>query len=487
MQLAHITSECAPFAKVGGLADVVIGLSKELVRLGESVDIFIPHYPFAEHHLPPICPMEETSSFMFGHELITIRVSKTIYEGIHIYLVRLDSPSNLFSRDRIYGYEDDIRRFIAFNKAVVELFSLLKKSYSVVHIHDWPSATIPLLYDEIPREGKRPAFVLTVHNLSYQGVTSYDPLHEAGLFSQRACKLLEDLYIPFRFNLLLGGLRTADHITTVSPTYATEIETVELGCGLHEIFLKRAHQFTGILNGLDPLEIERYIEIDPLVKARDFSAVINLKKKIKQKLSEELGIETSSKPWLISVTRLAEQKAPELIFEAAQTTLTQGGVFILVGSDGDHHIRKMFSDLDSRWRHTNRIKIILEYNPKLAEQLFAAADFCVIPSYFEPCGLTQLYSFYFATVPIVRKTGGLSDTVFDESDANPERPLNGYVFVEPEISALNWATRRALSEFGTEKFVQRQKNGVKIDISWTHATLAYLKIYISLLGERKLS
>ncbi len=480
MEIAHITSECAPFAKVGGLADVVIGLSKELVNEGHVVDIFIPHYPFAEHHLPPICPLEESFEFWFGKEKIITRISKTIYEGINIYLVQLESISELFSRERIYGYEDDARRFIAFTKAVIELFEVLKKNYTAIHVHDWPTAIAPILFEEIPRKIQRPRFILTVHNLSYQGITSYDPLEEAGLFSPKACKFLEDLYIPYRFNLLLGGLRAADHITTVSPTYAKEIATIELGRGLHEIFLKRSHQFTGILNGLDPLEIERYIEINEAVKSRSLQAILQLKEKMKQKLAQEFQLDTHSntniRPWFLSVTRLADQKAPLLIYEAAKTVLTKGGIFILFGSDGDLSIRDLFINLEKEWSHTKRVKIVLEYNPKLAEQSFAAADFCVIPSYFEPCGLTQLYSFYFATLPIVHKTGGLADTVFDEDDP---RPMNGYTFNEPEVTRLNHALERALNEFHSSKFLTRQKNSAAFDISWKHAVHDYLKVYRS--------
>jgi starch synthase len=474
MHIAHITSECAPFAKVGGLADVIIGLSKELVRQGNSVDIFIPHYPFAEHHLPPVTQISDPFSFKFGEEHVDVKVSKTIYEGIQIYLISLESPSRFFQRDRIYGYDDDDRRFLAFLKATIELMDRLNKNFPVVHLHDWPTAAAPILFDEVKRTMSRPFFVLTVHNLSYQGITSYRPLEEAGIFSKKSCNILEDLYIPYRFNLLLGGLRSVDHITTVSPTYAKEIETVELGKGLHEIFDKRSKQFTGILNGLDPVEIERYIEISPKVRSRDFDAVINLKKSMKEKLTRELGIDPKAPFWMISVTRLADQKAPHLILEAAKEVLARQGVFILVGSDGDHHIRKMFLDLQETWAHTNRIHVFLGYNPKLAEQLFAAADFCVIPSYFEPCGLTQLISFYFATVPVVRKTGGLNDTVFDNDSASPP---NGYTFQDPDIEALKWALGRALSEFGTDKFVMRQKNGVKTDISWRESTLKYLQIY----------
>ncbi|NDE63702.1 MAG: glycogen synthase [Chlamydiae bacterium] len=479
MHIAHITSECAPFAKVGGLADVIIGLSKELVRQGHSVDVLIPHYPFAEHHLPPVTLLDDPFFFNFGDEHVNVKISKTIYEGIGIYLIDLDSPSHFFHRDRIYGYEDDDRRFLVFLKAAIEFMDRLKKSFPIVHLHDWPTAAAPILFDEVKRTMSRPSFVLTVHNLSYQGVTSYRPLEEAGIFSQKACKLLEDLYIPYRFNLLLGGLRSVDHITTVSPTYAQEISTVELGKGLHEIFIKRAKQFTGILNGLDPVEIERYIEIPNSVKSRDFDSVIHLKKGMKEKLTRELGIDAKAPYWMISVTRLADQKAPHLILEAAKDVLARQGVFILVGSDGDHHIRKMFLDLQDTWAHTNRVHVFLGYNPKLAEQLFAAADFCIIPSYFEPCGLTQLISFYFATIPIVRKTGGLNDTVFDE-ESKTGFP-NGYTFQDPDLKALNGAVDRALNEFGTNKYLMRQKNGVKTDISWKNSALKYVVIYKEIL------
>ena len=477
MHITHITPECAPFAKVGGLADVVLGLSKELVRQGHTVDVFIPLYPFASHHLPPLSKMDESCCFTFGSETVVCYVYKSIYEGIQIYLVDLHSTSNFFHRDRIYGYEDDVRRFLAFVKGSLEMISLVKKNPPLIHLHDWPTAATPILFDEVKRTMPRPAFLLTVHNLSYQGITPYEPLQDAGLFSQRACKLLEDLYIPYRFNLLLGGLRAADQITTVSPTYAKEIETVELGRGLHEIFLKRAQHFTGILNGLDPVELERYIEIPADVKERHLPKVLDLKSRMKIKLTKELGIEPLDSPWLISVTRLVDQKAPHLILEAAQQILTNGGVFILVGLDGDHHIREMFTDLEKAWQHTNRVRVILGFQPKLAEQLFAAADFSIIPSIFEPCGLTQLYSLYFATIPIVRRTGGLNDTVFDLGESSPEKPLNGYTFLEPEVSALRWALGRALKEYQTDTHRERQKNAVLVDISWKNSALRYLEIY----------
>jgi len=198
---------------------------------------------------------------------------------------------------------------------------------------------------------------------------------------------------------------------------------------------------------------------------------------MKKKLTKELGIDPTDSPWLISVTRLVDQKAPHLILEAAQQILTSGGVFILVGLDGDHHIRKMFTDLEEAWQHTNRVRVVLGFHPKLAEQLFVAADFSIIPSIFEPCGLTQLYSLYFATIPIVRRTGGLNDTVFDLGESSPEKPLNGYTFLEPEVLALRWALGRALKEHQTETYRERQKNAVLVDISWKNSTLRYLEIY----------
>ncbi|NBU62313.1 MAG: glycogen synthase [Chlamydiae bacterium] len=477
MHITHFTPECAPFAKVGGLADVVLGLSKELVKQGHSVDIFIPSYPFAKHHLPPISRMEETAQFPFGNETVAVTIYKSIYEGIHIYLLELHSKAQFFQRDRIYGYDDDVSRFLAFLKGALETLVVLKKNPPLIHLHDWPTAIAPVLFNEVKRDLKRPAFLLTVHNLSYQGITPYEALQDAGLFSPAACKQLEDLYIPYRFNLLLGGLRTSDHITTVSPTYAKEIETVELGRGLHEIFLKRSKQFTGILNGLDPVEIERYIEISDEVKNRNLAKILDLKAEVKKKLTSELGVDPKAPFWVISVTRLVEQKAPHLIYEAAKQVLSKGGVFILVGLDGDHHVQKLFKDLEEEWQHTNRVRIVLGYNPKLAEQLFAAADFTIIPSHFEPCGLTQLYSLYFATIPIVRKTGGLSDTVFDLNDAKPSNPVNGYTFLDADIEGVTWIVGRALQEFGTQSYKERQKNACKVDISWKNSAKAYLEVY----------
>lgn len=484
MHITHFTPECAPFAKVGGLADVVLGLSKELVRQGHSVDIFIPFYPFVKHHLPTLTKIEQTTQFPFGKEILVIEVYKALYEGIHIYLLELHSSAHFFQRDRIYGYADDAHRFLAFVKAALEILVVLKKSPSIIHLHDWPTAIAPILFDEIKRGIKRPAFLLTVHNLSYQGITAYDALESVGLFSTSACKYLEDLYIPFRFNLLLGGLRTCDHITTVSPTYAKEIATVELGRGLHEIFLKRSKDFTGILNGLDPIEIERYLEISDEVKERNFSKILDLKAEMKKKLTAELGLNPDASPWLISVTRLVEQKAPKLIYEAAQLTLSKGGVFILVGSDGDHLAQKMFIELEESWGHTNRVRVVLGYNPKLAEQLFAAADFCIIPSHFEPCGLTQLYSFYFATIPIVRKTGGLNDTVFDLNDATAHHPVNGYTFLDADIEGINWVVGRALQEFNGPPYKERQKNASKVDISWKNSAKAYLTVYQKIASNK---
>jgi starch synthase len=477
MEIAHFASECAPFAKVGGLADVVLGLSKELVKQGHKVDIFVPHYPFASLHLPPITVMNESCSFAFGHETVEVGLAKAIYEGINIYLLDLKSSSNFFHRDRVYGYEDDARRFLAFTKAAVEMICFMKRKYTCVHIHDWPVAIAPLIFDEVPREIARPKFLLTIHNLSYQGITTYEPLKEAGIFSAKSCKMLEDLYIPYRFNLLLGGLRAADYLNTVSPTYAEEIKTIELGRGLHEIFQKRSDKFCGILNGIDPIEIERYMEIPQAVRAKDLSAVLQFKQTMRKQMITDLDLDPQAKPWTISVTRLAEQKAPHLIHEAAKWALNQGGVFVLVGSDGDHHIRKMFEDLEKEWAHTKRIKVILSYNPQIAEKLFAAADFCVIPSFFEPCGLTQLLSFYFGTIPIVHRTGGLQDTVFDEHDTDKIDLVNGYTFKNPDIPGLQWALSRAFDEFNTPKIALRQKNCVHVDISWKNPTKRYIELY----------
>jgi len=498
MRIVHISSELSPIAKVGGLGDVVYGLSQEFVRLGHSVEIILPKYDVIDY-------LRLSNLHVASRELWCeeggARYNNTFWKAemgkLSLLFLESHHPSYYFSRGSIYGCHDDIDRFTYLCKAaLVYLFKEGNPPPDVIHVHDWPTASCAFLYKELYSLPKpSPKIVLTIHNLHHQGKCSPDHLARLGL-SRKLLEKLQDPYAPDHINLLKGGIEYADAVTTVSPNYMQEILTPEGGCGLHTTLLKRKNSLYGILNGIDehfwnpekdPHLIAHY-PTQGITTLQQLEATLKGKKENKKHIRAHFGLSDSKSPLVACVTRLVPQKGPELIQHALLRVLEKGGQFVLLGSAHPSPTRDLFEKLKTSLSAHKHLAISLDNDEALAHLIFAAADIFVIPSLFEPCGLTQMIALRYGTVPVARMTGGLVDTVFDiDTSKLPQEKRNGFTFDFPDHAGINWALDRALEYWikTPEKWKQLMLQGMAYDFSWKHAAPEYLKIYTENVEQNK--
>jgi starch synthase len=493
MDIIHIASEMAPFAKVGGLGDVIHGLSKELSRLGHQVQVILPKYDCIESESlsdlkimrSDLCTTEGGSRYSN-----TIWSAKT--DGLDLILIEPHHPSYYFNRGRIYGSQDDTDRFAYFSKAALDYLLAAHRQCDSLHLHDWPTALIAPLYREIyyPAGLRAKRVVLTLHNLEHQGRSSPKILDQVGLPTKKlfTADQMQDPNYPELINFLKGAIVAADAVTTVSPNYEKEIKTPEGGFGLHTLLIKYQHKLKGILNGIDPdywdPEKDRHLiahyPSHPPFDEKKWESLLRGKKTNRAHLSKQLGIRVTKTPLVVSVARLVFQKAPQLIKQGIIRTLERGGQFILLGSEPDPEIGAEFLEMKRELLTNHNVAICFDKNETLAHLIFAAADLFFIPSLFEPCGLTQLIALRYGTVPIARMTGGLVDTVFDiETSPQRERLGNGFTFEFPDIQGVNWVIDRALLcwEKNPKRWQTLMQHGMQMDFSWRHSAQEYLNIY----------
>ncbi len=492
MYIVHIASELAPVAKVGGLADVIYGLSKELSRLGHNVEIILPKYDCLNYGDLQNLKVEEREIWSFeGPDRFNNTIWSATVDDLKVFFIEPHHPQHYFSRGVIYGCNDDIDRFIYFSRTAMEYLFKSGKRPDAIHVHDWPTALIPVLYKEMYADlGYRAGgTVLTIHNMEHQGRCLPQNLSRAGLRAESylSPEKMQDPVLSKDVNLLKGGIVYADKITTVSPSYEKEIQTAEGGFRLHETLVKHRKKLRGILNGIDedfwnPEKDPHLVQSYPAhgIDKSKISLTLAGKKENKSHLRTHLRMKESDAPLVAAVTRLVPQKSPELIKHALQCTLEKGGQFILLGSSPIPSIHKEFEVLQAELKNNENAVILMDRDEALAHQIYAAADMFVIPSLFEPCGLTQLIALRYGTVPIARVTGGLADTVFDKDTS--KRPLeerNGFTFNLPDRDALGIAMTRAVECYiqQPETWQSLMINGMRQDNSWKHAAPQYLSIY----------
>jgi len=473
MRILHISSEVAPFAKVGGLADVVMGLSQQLVKQGHEISILIPSYGCVDmKQLEPQDFEERFESTFDGKSRLCVVRHFTYQKKINVLL--LDTEDGYWQQyTSIYG--SDVERFLFFCRAIRDWWQEGKAD--IIHMHDWPTALLSLFFQrEVPT-------ILTMHNFAFQGWCQWNDLERIGLkeedFSDPS--LLQDPKGEC-LNLVKIGLLTADKVTTVSPTYAKEVTTPEFGHGLHGVLSSIGESFIGILNGIDysywnpkddPFLFEHYS-----VNQR-MSAVRATKKANKVQLFQCLGIPCRNDlPFLATVTRLVEQKGIWLIHDLFMKADELGFQCVVLGSVPDERAAKAFRELDAHLRKTGRGGVLLVSDEECAHRLYAAADIFVAPSLFEPCGLTQLIAFKYGAVPLVRRTGGFADTVIDMK--------NGFLFDEPKIEHLEVAVQKALQVYqGESAWEALITCGMHEDFSWKRSGQQYVKLYQQVAGRYK--
>ncbi len=474
LHVAMAASEIIPFAKTGGLADVVGSLALALERLGLKISLIVPCYRSV---LNGPFQIEDTGvrfTVPISHRREAGALLRTkIGDGITVYLVRAD---RYFDREGLYGtpdgdYPDNAERFVFLSRAILEVLKL--DPPDILHAHDWQTALSvallradPDLYPQLSAAKT----VLTVHNAAYQGIFWYLDWHLLNLDP----KFFTPGYLEFygKINFLKGGLASADVITTVSPTYADEIKTPVLGHGLDGIFRERAGSLVGILNGIDyDLWNPR---TDPFI-ARTYSPG-NLagKKACKSDLQSTFGLPQSPDVLLVGmVSRLASQKGFDLLESGLDEWLSRPLQLVLLGS-GDRRYQDFFTTV--AMSHPEKVGVKIAFDDPLAHKIIAGADVVLVPSHYEPCGLVQMFGLRYGTAPIVRATGGLRDTVqqFDSRQGAG----NGFVFSPYEVPSLMEAIDQALDTFKRKQdWTTLMRNAMAADFSWDRSAQAYLKLY----------
>ncbi len=488
--IIQIASELAPIAKVGGLGDVIYGLSKELVRLNHTVEIILPKYDSI-----PICLLEnlrvekQDVKININDTSYSYTVWSAYYEGLKLLLIESPPPADFFNRGMIYGCPDDLERFSTFSLAALEFIQQSGREPDVLHLHDWPSALISVLQRNTDAKQVSKT-LLTIHNLEHQAQCPLSLLTSLGLKKEKVFTLdaMQDPADPESANILKGGIVYSDAITTVSPNYQQEILTVEGGCGLHQTLIAHQHKLSGILNGIDenfwdpekdPLLIRKY-PTHRVKTDEQMSELLFGKQENRRYLCKQLQMRTSNSPLVTSITRLVPQKSPQLIKAALVRTLEKEGQFILLGTTQDPEIKLEFERLQKEFKGNPDVALVFENDETLAHLIFAAADMFIIPSLFEPCGLTQLIALRYGTIPIARVTGGLADTVFDiDTASKPINERNGFTFDYPDEQGVYWALDRALKLYMDDPNTWRTliKQGIGMDFSWKHAAPQYVSLY----------
>ncbi|PCI94792.1 hypothetical protein COB11_03435 [Candidatus Aerophobetes bacterium] len=486
MSIFQVTTEIAPIAKVGGLADVVYGLSKELVSTGHDLKIILPYYDFLKtkklREPKIICKSKFSCS---SHITIPVTYYETKLEDLQLILVKAGDKDNSFNRGSIYGQMDDSYRFLLFLYLTMHYFETCEKP-SLIHLHDWPTSFLAYLYkcDAMENSPLDPKIVLTLHNMLHQGRTSKKPFEKLGVECSHMFNddKLIDQNNPTLLNLLKAGISYADSITTVSPTYSEEIQTREFGYALDGALIQKKNVLTGILNGID-LNYWNPNKDDTLKKefpsTFQFEKIIKAKKANREKLQTMFKMKESKSPLFCTVSRLDTQKGPELIEHAITFSLDKGAQFFLLGSASDPLVKKQFEKLHEKNKTNPNFHMSGVFDEDVARLVYAAADFIVIPSNFEPCGLTQMIAMRYFCIPIVRKTGGLADSVVDiDQDSVKAVERVGFVFESKDKHDMEQCIERALALYlDKESYEEILSNHALQDFSWERSAKAYLKIY----------
>jgi starch synthase len=480
VRIVFIASEAVPYSKTGGLADVVGALPKALARLGHRVGVILPRYQMTKPGQPVPLLQSITIPLAAGFKFAAIQEGKEPGTPA-TYLV--DCP-DFFDRKGLYqengqDYPDNAERFAAFSLAALELMKRSEVAPDVIHCHDWQAA-LALVYLRTLYAGdsffRNTATLFTIHNLAYQGLFPPSILPRLGLSPDLFT--MEKLEFYGKVNLLKGGIVFADSISTVSRKYAEEIQTAEYGCGLDGILRVRAAQLRGILNGIDYEDWNP--ATDKLIAVNFTPENLEGKKACKKALLEKMGAKSPAleRPVIGIVSRFATQKGFDLIQSIAEKLMALDLYVVALGT-GEPKYEELFRKLAAKYQEKFLVRVA--YDNVLAHQIEAGADMFLMPSRFEPCGLNQIYSLKYGTVPVVRATGGLDDTIepFDGKKGT------GFKFKEYEPEALWSCLESALSQFRQPKTWQKlMQNGMKKDFSWTRSAREYTAIFEALVKAK---
>ncbi len=468
-----VASEAHPYAKTGGLAEVVAALPDALGRLGHRVTLVLPRYQGIDLYG---ARSQATSIAIGGRTQQVSFHSREERPGVTVVFVDVpelfDRPGGLYNVNGV-DYPDNGWRFAVFSRAALEYVRLLGQRPSIIHAHDWQAGLVPVYqkmhFSPDPIVGGVPA-ICTIHNLAFQGIFPAATLPSLGLGPE----LMDVQALEYwgQISYLKGGINFSERLTTVSPTYAREILTPEFGFGFDGVLRRRADALTGILNGID---VERWNpDLDGFIGASYSKTDLSGKKTAKGRLLETVGLRSDGaveRPVIGLISRLTFQKGFDLLAAAIDELISLDASWVMLGS-GDREYEDLWRSLAARF--PSRISTTIGFDERLAHQIEAGADMFLMPSRYEPCGLNQMYSLRYGTPPIVRATGGLDDTVIDAAQPGG----NGFKFKGYSPTDLVAAVRRALDLFRKPKEWRKiQQNGMKLDFSWDASAREYVKVY----------
>lgn len=481
MKVWMVGSEMAPYAKVGGLADVLGALPQALVRLGSEVTVVLPHLPAMDSARWGIAPTGVSVSAWIGGQQQTAEVLEAQGAG-GVRVLFVNHPA-YFHREGLYGtragdFPDNAERFAFFSSAALEAAARCAPGPDVVHSHDWQTGLVPFLLRVPEHYGADPRFagavrIHTIHNLSYQGLFPGEVLPRLGISWAHFNFLGLEFY--GLLNFLKAGLVYADALTTVSPTYAQEIQTLEYAWGLQGVLVERARDLHGILNGIDH---EAWDPGNDEALVRRYSrADLGPRKHNATALREEFGLPKDRRPLVGVVNRLVQQKGIDLLL-ALEPRMEELGLQWAVLGSGEAGYEAAVEDMARR--HPGTFAARIGFDDAVARRIYAGSDLFCMPSYFEPCGLGQMIALRYGSLPVVRRTGGLADTVRDLFDPKGV----GFVFDDPTPAALDAALVRARVFLGnSSRTVAARRRGMALDYSWDASARRYLEVYREAAGR----
>lgn len=481
LKVLSVASEAVPLVKTGGLADVAGALPGALAAHGIEMTTLLPGYPSVMVAAAGKAKVIHTWPSLLGQPARLLSACL----GEHPLLI-LDAPAYFERPGGPYGdekgrdWDDNWHRFAAFARAAADIAGGAVKghAFDLVHAHDWQAAMTPAYLRFAPAKGARPVpSVMTIHNMAFQGYADAAVFPKLGL--PRAAWSVDGVESYGGVGFLKAGMQNADAITTVSPTYAQEIRSAEFGMGLEGIILARSNRVHGILNGIDAGEW--WPQTDPHLAARYEAGQLARRKANKRALEKEFGLVRSDGPLFIVVSRLTWQKGMDVLLEVLDHLVGIGGRLALLGS-GDKAIEAGFHEAAAR--HPGRIGVRIGYDEALSHRMQGGGDAILVPSRFEPCGLTQLYGLAYGCVPVVSRTGGLADTVIDANPAALAAGVaTGIQMNAVDYHALAASVSRAVDLHARPGEWRRlQKNGMKADFSWSASGAAYAALYRQLAG-----
>jgi len=482
LNIVFIASEASPLAKTGGLADVAGSLPHALQHLGHQVTVIMPFY---RHHIAksgiPTHALNIHIEMWADGIQRHCPLHEAVVDGLHYLLVEQD---DLFDREGIYGpgggaYEDNLLRFMLFDRVALEAAARLANDVDIIHCHDWQTGMIPLLlstqYQHYPSIAAARC-VYTIHNLAYQGVFGADWIHRLGIPSHHFHPGGYEFH--GQINCMKAGIASAQAVTTVSPSYAEEILTAEYGCHLEGFLYDHSDKLSGIVNGLN---IDEWSPLtDSHIEANYGIGKIAGKKQCKAALQQQCGLTVSADtPLMVLISRLVDQKGIDLVLENARYWIERGYQLAVLGS-GDSHCEHMLHQLANN--HPTNMYFWRGFNEALARQIYAGGDIFLMPSRFEPCGLGQLMAMRYGTVPVVRATGGLKDTVIDHTTT--PATSTGFSFTKESPLDFDTAVEQAIDVYRQpRKWSAIRNRALKRNSSWQASASDYMNLYRQLLAS----